>query len=185
MSLHELPPDLPVPVGDGACAHLTGAAVPPVVLASSSGPVDLADLGAGLAVVYIYPRTGRPDRPIPDGWDATPGARGCTPQSCAFRDHASQLAELGADLAGLSAQALDEQVEAAERLRLPYPVIADPDRQLGVALGLPTFAFEGVALYKRMTLVLQAGFIKKVFYPVYPPDRNAADVLDWLLRDRD
>jgi peroxiredoxin len=180
MSVYSLPPDLPVPIDDGACAHLAGSAVPPLVLESSEGPVDLARLADGLAVLYVYPRTGRPDRPPLDGWDAIPGARGCTPQSCAFRDHASQLAELGARVAGLSAQPLEEQLEVATRLGLPYPVIADPDRRLGAELGLPTFAFEGATLYKRVTLVLEAGSIARVFYPVFPPDRNAGEVLEWL-----
>ena len=110
----------------------------------------------------------------------SPGARGCTPQSCGFRDHAAELADHGARVAGLSAQTLEEQVEVAERLHLPFPVIADPERRLGAALGLPTFEFEGATLYKRVTLVLEAGLIAKVFYPVFPPDRNAEEVLAWL-----
>jgi len=147
---------------------------------SSQGPVDLGDLAAGLAVLYVYPRTGRPDREVPAGWDAIPGARGCTPQSCGFRDHAAELAAHGARVAGLSSQTLEEQVELAERLHMPFPVIADPDRRLGEALNLPTFEFEGATLYKRATLILEAGRIAKVFYPVFPPDRNAEEVLTWL-----
>jgi peroxiredoxin len=180
MSLHALPPDLPVPVDDGACDHLAGQKVPALVLDSSQGPVDLADLGAGLAVLYVYPRTGKPGVSVPDEWDAIPGARGCTAQSCAFRDHEAELARLGARVAGLSAQRLDEQVEVAERLGLTYPVISDPDRRLGAALGLPTFEFEHATLYRRVTLVLESGRIANVFYPVFPPDRNAQDVVDWL-----
>jgi peroxiredoxin len=180
VSVHVLPPGLPEPVDDGACDHLAGVAVPKVVLDSSRGPVDLAELGARLAVLYVYPRTGRPDRPVPDGWDAVPGARGCTPQSCGFRDHEAELGELGARVAGLSAQTIHEQAEAAERLALPYPVIADPDLRLADALRLPTFEFEGTTLYKRVTLVLGRGRIAKVFYPVFPPDRNAEDVVAWL-----
>ena len=118
-------------------------AVPQLVLDSSRGSVDIAELGAGLAVLYIYPRTGKPGVPVPESWDAIPGARGCTPQSCAFRDHAAELAGLGARVAGLSAQPLEDQVEVAERLGLPYPVIADPELRLGSALGLPTFEFDG------------------------------------------
>jgi len=180
VSVYSLPPDLPAPVDDGACDHLVGLAVPALVLESSQGPVDLAELAAPRAVLYVYPRTGRPDRAIPEGWDAIPGARGCTPQSCGFRDHATELAALGARVAGLSSQSLDEQVELAERLHMPFPVVADPDMELGAALGLPTFEFEGVTLYKRVTLIFEAGTIAKVFYPVFPPDGNAEEVLAWL-----
>lgn len=180
MSVYSLPPDLPVPVDDGACDHLTGLEVPALVLESSQGAVDLADLGAGRVVLYIYPRTGHPDRPVPAGWDAIPGARGCTPQSCGFRDHAADLAVHGATAAGLSAQPLEEQIELAERIHTPFPVIADPERKLGAALDLPTFEFEGATLYRRVTLVLEARRIAKVFYPVFPPDRNAEEVLAWL-----
>jgi peroxiredoxin len=131
-------------------------------------------------VLYVYPRTGRPDTPAGTEWDAIPGARGCTPQSCAFRDHAAELADLGAAVAGLSAQPLEEQVEFAERNHISYPVIADPERKLGAALRLPTFEYEGMTLYKRVTLVVEACAVAKVFYPVFPPDRNAADVVAWL-----
>jgi peroxiredoxin len=180
VSIHSLPPDVPVPVDDGACDHLPGVAVLELVLDSSQGPVSLKELGAGLAVLYVYPRTGRPDRPVPDGWDAVPGARGCTPQSCGFRDHQAELAQLGAGVAGVSAQTLDEQTEAAGRLGLPYAVIADPQLRLAAALGLPTFEFGGATLYMRVTLVLERGRIARVFYPVFPPDRNAEDVVAWL-----
>ena len=180
MSIHELPADLPVPVDDGACDHLAGLAVPALELKSSQGPVDLAELGAELGVLYVYPRTGTPGQPVPAAWDAIPGARGCTPQSCAFRDHAAELASLGAHVAGLSAQTLGEQVELAEREHLPFPVVADPERRLGGALGLPTFEFGGATLYRRVTLVFAGGRIDKVFYPVFPPDRNASDVVRWL-----
>jgi peroxiredoxin len=180
MSLYELPADLPVPVDDGACDHLDGLAVPALVLDSSQGPVDLSELGAELAVLYIYPRTGRPGQLDPAGWDAIPGARGCTPQSCAFRDHAAELATVGARVAGLSAQTIKEQIEFAEREHMPFPVVADPERRLGAELRLPTFDFDGTTLYKRVTLVLEAATIAKAFYPVFPPDRNAAEVVDWL-----
>ncbi len=178
--VYTLPPDLPVPEDDGACDHLTGSAVPPLVLESSQGPVDLAELAAGRLVLYVYPRTGRPDEPLLPGWDEIPGARGCTPQSCGFRDHAADLAALGARVAGLSAQTLPEQVELAERLGIGYPVVADPERRLGAALGLPTFEAGGRTLYKRVTLVAERGAIVRVFYPVFPPDRNAEEVLAWL-----
>jgi peroxiredoxin len=180
VSLYSLPPDLPVPVDDGACDHLVGFAVPDLKLESSQGPVDLVELGAVRAVLYVYSRTGHPDRPISEDWDAIPGARGCTPQSCGFRDHAAELAEHGASVAGLSVQTVDEQRELAERLHVPFPVIADPDHALGAALGLPTFEFDGLTLYKRVTLILENGRIVKVFYPVFPPDRNAQEVLAWL-----
>jgi peroxiredoxin len=180
VSLYALPADLPVPVDDGACDHLPGRSVPNLTLDSSMGPVGLRELALDLAVLYVYPRTGRPDRPMPASWDAIPGARGCTPQSCAFRDHADELAALGARVAGLSAQTLEEQIELAERERMPFPVIADPGRKLGAALALPVFEFEGAELYKRATLVLEAAHVAKVFYPVFPPDRNAAEVVAWL-----
>jgi peroxiredoxin/putative methionine-R-sulfoxide reductase with GAF domain len=175
-----LPAGLPEPVDDGACVHLEGQAFPPLALASSQGPVDLGELAAERLVLYVYPRTGAPDRPVPEGWDEVPGARGCTPQSCAFRDHAAELAALGARVAGLSAQTLDEQVEFAARNHMPFPVVADPERALGQALGLPTFEFAGATLYKRVTLVAERGTIAKVFYPVFPSARNPDDVLAWL-----
>jgi peroxiredoxin len=171
-----LPEGLPVPEDDGAADHLAGLVLPPLVLESSQGPVDVRDF----EVLYVYPRSGRPGVPLLPGWDEIPGARGCTPQSCAFRDHAAELRELGARVAGLSGQTLDDQVEFAERNRMPFPVIADPERQLGAALGLPTFETSGLTLYKRLALVAEEARIVKVFYPVFPPDRNAADVLEWL-----
>ena len=180
MSLYALPADLPAPVDDGACDHRPGRSVPNLTLDSSMGPVSLRELALDLAILYVYPRTGRPDRPVSASWDAIPGARGCTPQSCGFRDHAEELAALGARVAGLSAQTLEEQQELAEREHMPFPVIADPERKLGAALQLPTFEFEGVELYKRVTLVLEAVQVAKVFYPVFPPDRNASEVASWL-----
>jgi peroxiredoxin len=180
MSVYQLPDNLPVPVDDGACGDLQGTEAPALELESSIGPVNLAQFSAERAVLYVYPRTGRADRPVPEGWDAIPGARGCTPQSCGFRDHAEELRELGARVAGLSAQTLEEQVELSERLGILYPVIADPELSLRDALGLPTFDFEGATLYKRVTLVFEAGLIAKVFYPVFPPDRNAEEVVAWL-----
>jgi peroxiredoxin len=184
VSVYTLPEDLPLPVDDGACDHLPGRSLPNLTLESSEGPVNLRELGLDLAVLYVYPRTGRPDRPTPDGWDAIPGARGCTPQSCAFRDHAGELAELGAHVAGLSAQTLEDQREFAEREHMPFPVIADPDRRLGAALRLPTFEFDGVELYRRVTLVLEAAHVERFFYPVFPPDRNAGEVVAWLRERR-
>ena len=175
-----LPEGLPVPEDDGAADHLTGLEVPALVLDSSTGPVDLAELCAERAVVYVYPRSGKPGEPLLPGWNEIPGARGCTPQSCAFRDHAGELAELGARVAGLSAQPLDDQIEFAERNHIGYPVISDSALRLRDELGLPTFETSGLTLYKRLAFVAEAGRIVKVFYPVFPPDRNAADVLAWL-----
>jgi peroxiredoxin len=167
-------------VDDGATVHLVGIELPALRLESSKGTIDLHELGAELAVLYVHPSTGVPGRPSPDGWDAIPGARGCTPQSCAFRDHAVELAALGARVAGLSAQPLNEQLEFAQREHMPFPVVADPALRLGEALRLPTFEVEGTTLYKRATLVLEQGRVAHVFYPVFPPDRNAADVVAWL-----
>jgi peroxiredoxin len=176
-----LPDDLPVPVDDGAADHLIGAAVPNVPLVSSlGGEVDLADTASSLVVVYVYPRTGVPGEPLPDGWDAIPGARGCTPQSCAFRDHLGELAALGASVVGISAQSPAEQAEFAGREHIPYPLLSDAGLLLADAMRLPTFDVGGMLLYRRLTFVAERGRVVKVFYPVFPPDRNAADVLGWL-----
>jgi peroxiredoxin len=174
--LHTLPPGLPAPEDDGAADHLTGMRMPSLVLDSSQGPVDVASFG----VLYVYPRTGKPGEPSLPGWDAFPGARGCTPQSCGFRDHAAELRAFGLTVAGLSAQTLADQLEFAERNHMPFPVIADPELRLRDALRLPTFEIAGHTLYRRLALVARGGVIEKVFYPVFPPDRNAQDVLDWL-----
>jgi len=171
--VYALPANLPIPVDDGAADHLSGLDLPDLQLASSQGQVNVRNF----EVIYIYPRSGRPDVPALPGWDETPGARGCTPQSCAFRD---LYPELGVPVAGLSAQTLDDQLEFAARNRMPFPVIADPERKLGSALQLPTFEIEGHTLYKRLTLVAARGRIEKVFYPVFPPDANAGDVLAYL-----
>jgi peroxiredoxin len=180
LSVYELPLDLPAPVDDGACAHLEGTAAPALVLESSTGPVELVAFGAERAVLYIYPRTGHPDGAVPEGWDEIPGARGCTPQSCGFRDRSYELRLLGVKVAGLSSQPLEAQVELSERLGIVYPVISDPELALRDALGLPTFEFAGEELYKRVTLVFEAGAIARVFYPVFPPNRNAEEVAAWL-----
>lgn len=175
-----LPAGLPVPEDDGAADHLPGLEVPPLRLPSTEGALDLAAEAAGLLVLYLYPRTGRPGVEPPAAWDETPGARGCTPQSCGYRDHADELRALGARVVGLSAQPLADQREAAERLGLLHAVAADPDLRLAEALRLPTFDFDGKRLYKRLSLVAEGGRIVKVFYPVFPPDENAAAVVSWL-----
>jgi peroxiredoxin len=179
-----LPAGLPVPEDDGAAGHLTGMAVPALRLQTTQGELDLAQEAEGLLVLYVYPRTGRPGHEPPAGWDETPGARGCTPQSCGYRDHGAELRDLGARVVGLSAQPLDDQQEAAERLGLPHPVAADPELRLAAALDLPLFEFGGQRLYKRLSLVAERGRIVKVFYPVFPPDENAAEVVAWLRGSR-
>ena len=172
---------IPAPRDDGAAAHLAGLAMPSLSLpATDGGAVDLSRL-PGLAVVYIYPMTGRPDRALPEGWDATPGARGCTPQSCAYRDHFADLAARGVDhLFGLSTQGADWQAEAVQRLHLPYALLSDADLALTRALNLPTFRVDGQTLLKRCTLILRDGVIAQVNYPVFPPDQDAARVIAWL-----
>ena len=180
-----LPPDIPAPQDDGGAHHLTGLKLPPVVLAATDGSqVDLSKL-AGRTVVYIYPRTGVPGQAPPDGWDAIPGARGCTPQSCSFRDHFAELKQLGvARLYGLSTQDTGYQREAAERLHLPFPVLSDESLALARAIKLPTFTVAGMTLLKRMALVIDDGVVAKVFYPVFPPDKNAEEVIAWLQASR-
>jgi peroxiredoxin len=176
-----LPDDLPVPVDDGAADYLEGAEMPAISLPAASGDaLDLREAARGTLVLYVYPRTGRPGEPLPEGWNDIPGARGCTPQSCAFRDHFGELRTLGADVLGMSAQPLADQIEFAERVELPYPILSDLELALADALALPTFEVDGMRLYRRLTVVARAGRIVKAFYPVFPPDRNAADVVAWL-----
>jgi peroxiredoxin len=174
--VYTLPEGLPVPEDDGGADHLVGLELPSLVLESSLGEVNVRDF----EVIYLYPRSGRPGVPLLPGWDETPGARGCTPESCAFRDLRGELASLGARVAGLSVQSLEDQLEFAERTAMPFPVISDPERRLGEELRLPTFDIAGLTLYKRLTLVAEDARIVKVFYPVFPPDANAGDVLAWL-----
>lgn len=180
-----LPEDLPIPVDDGAVRHLTGVKIPDIALAATDGTkVSLAWL-PGRAVVYVYPRTGRPDQDLPTGWNAIPGARGCTPQSCGFRDHFAELTALGVThLYGLSTQDTAYQSEAAERLHLPFPLLSDAELKFSQALDLPTFEVDGMKLIKRMALVIDDGTITHVFYPVFPPDRNAEEVIAWLQAER-
>ncbi|HEY1265648.1 MAG TPA: peroxiredoxin [Candidatus Binatia bacterium] len=179
-NIHELPADLPVPVDDGACDHLPGMSVPSVRLESTAG--RMIDLSAfpGRTVVYCYPRTGRPDVELPAGWNAIPGARGCTPESCGFRDRFQELQSLGADVFGLSTQDSDYQREAAKRLHLPFEILSDAALGFARALRLPTFHVDDMTLIKRLTLVLRGGKIEKVFYPVFPPDTHAEEVAAWL-----
>jgi peroxiredoxin len=172
---------IPAPTDDGGARHLTGIRLPSIALKATDGSdVDLSKL-RGRVVVYTYPRTGRPGVPNPEGWDLIPGARGCTPQTCAFRDHFAELNALGVEhLFGLSTQDPAYQKEVAERLHLPFPILSDEHFKLTEALRLPTFETHGMTLLKRLTLVLKDGLIEHVFYPVFPPDRNAGDVIAWL-----
>lgn len=176
---------IPSPVDDGGASHLAGMRVPSLPLAATDGTtIDLASV-PGLVVVYVYPRTGVPGVENPPGWDLIPGARGCTPQSCAFRDHFGELQSLGVNrIFGLSTQETAYQREAANRLHLPFPILSDEHFALTRALRLPTFETSGMTLLKRLTLVIQDGKIEHVFYPVFPPDRNAADVIAWLTSSR-
>lgn len=183
-NLYSLPEDLPVPQDDGACDHLRGAVLPSIALQATSGvAVDLSKEGSPWVVVYCYPRTGRPDQEPLGGvetWNAIPGARGCTPQSCAYRDHYAELRALGATVYGLSTQDTEYQNEAVGRLHLPFPLLSDARLALARALRLPTFAFAGLELIKRLTLVIRAGQIEEVFYPVFPSDADAVRVVGWL-----
>jgi peroxiredoxin len=176
---------IPPPVDDGATRHLKGVSLPSVFLEATNGErVDLSSCD-GRTVLYIYPRTGRPDVPNPDGWEMIPGARGCTPQSCAFRDHFTELQRLGVSrLFGLSAQDTAYQREAADRLHLPFPLLSDEHLEFARAVDLPTFEVDGVTLLKRCTLGVDNGRVAHVFYPVFPPDRNADDVIAWLASSR-
>jgi peroxiredoxin len=175
-----LPKDLPRPVDDGAASHLQGMRLPKLDLPATDGAdVDLRTI-PGRVVIYVYPMTGRPGVPLPDGWDGIPGARGCTPQSCSFRDHYSELKSLNTRVFGLSAQTTEYQEEVRDRLHLPFQLLSDSTLRLKQLLRLPTFTVAGMELFKRVTLVVENGRIEKVFYPVFPPDQNADDVLAWL-----
>jgi peroxiredoxin len=175
---------IPAPTDDGAAQHLLGMRIPSLPLAATDGTrIDLSKL-QGRVVIYTYPRTGKPGVPNPEGWDLIPGARGCTPQTCAFRDHFSELQLLGVHhLFGLSTQDTTYQKEAAERLHLPFLLLSDEHFELTTAVRLPTFETSGMRLLKRLTLILSKGAIEHVFYPVFPPDRNASEVVAWLESD--
>jgi peroxiredoxin len=179
-NLTELPKDLPTPVDDGACDRLLGKSLPSIALASTQGEsIDLSAI-SGHVIIYCYPMTGQPGIPLPDGWEEIPGARGCTPQSCAFRDHYQELNDLGAQVFGLSTQSTEDQLEAKMRLHLPFELLSDRDLIFANLLKLPLFEIEGKHLIKRVTLIVQDGKIVKFFYPVFPPNRNVNDVIDWL-----
>lgn len=180
--LTRLPENLPRPADDGAADHLSGRALPRLTLASTTGErVSLDALGPGRTIVYLYPLTGRPDTDLPQGWDAIPGARGCTSEACDFRDHHTELRDAGATrVFGLSSQDGDYQREVVERLRLPFAMLSDTELSLVTMLGLPTFTAAGMTLYKRLTLIVRHDVVEHVFYPIFPPDEHAQQVLAWL-----
>ena len=171
---------LPEPIDDGSCSHLAGKKLPDIKLLSTNGTwVDPTSL-PGWVVLYIYPMTGKPGIPIPDGWAEIPGAAGCTPQSCSYRDNFDEFRALGVTIYGLSAQSTLDQAEAAERLSLPYELLSDSELKFASYLNLPIFEIAGLKLFKRVTLICADGVIKKYFYPVFPPDKNASNVIEWL-----
>jgi peroxiredoxin len=180
--IHTLPPDLPAPEDDGAADHLPWMPMPAIALPSTTGGEVRLDELPGRTVLFCYPRTGRPDQELPPGWNAIPGARGCTPETCGFRDRHEQFTDLGARVLALSTQDTHYQREMAERLELPFEVLSDADLRLVRALRVPTFEVDGMTLIKRLTLIVSDGEIEHVFYPVFPPDTHAGEVLDWLRR---
>lgn len=201
-SYDHLPDDLPIPVDDGAAEHLIGSRAPAVGLTATTlthdagqdtarkplnsdaeirhGEIVRLDQISGRTVLFAYPRTGTPGQPSPTGWDAIPGARGCTPQACAIRDSYAEFSELGARVFGLSSQFPADQLEAAQRLALPYPLLSDSDLTLARAWQLPTFSVDGLTLIRRITIFVMNGVVDGVIYPVFPPDRSAAAALAWL-----
>ncbi|HEX5718371.1 MAG TPA: peroxiredoxin [Thermoanaerobaculia bacterium] len=182
--LHRLPDDLPVPVDDGACDHLPGMELPDLELPSTAGClVPIRRLGEGYTVLYCYPRTGLPDQDPPGGlaaWDSIPGARGCTPQACSYRDHHQELRERGAQVFGVSTQTTEYQREMVERLHLPFEVLSDARLELARAMRLPTFTVAGIEVIRRLTLITRGGRIETCFYPVFPPDADAGRVSQWI-----
>ncbi len=179
-NLNQLPSDLPIPQDDGAAKHLVGTRLPTISLHATTGKqFNLGEL-KGRLVMYCYPMTGQPNVALPDGWDQIPGARGCTPQSCSFRDHYQELRSLGAEVMGLSVQSTAYQQEMADRLHLPFAVLSDVDYQFQQALQLPTFVAAGMTLLKRITLIANDGVIEAVHYPIFPSDSDPAWVIDYL-----
>ena len=177
---------IPQPADDGRADHLHGAQLPDVTLKASDGTVVNLGTLAGFAVIYVYPMTGRPDVDLPEGWNDIPGARGCTPQSCAFRDLHSELGSWGVEhLFGLSTQSTDYQTEAVERLHLPFLLLSDEDEMFGKAMNLPGMTVAGKSLHKRLTMIARDGVIEAVFYPVFPPDQDAENVIAWLQQNAD
>lgn len=176
----KIPSKLPVPKDDGAADHLLHRVLPKLALPSTDqSTIDPSQL-KGYWVLYIYPMTGQPGVALPDGWDDIPGARGCTPEACSFRDHHAELRSLNVGVFGVSAQTSEYQREARDRLHLPFQLLSDPDLKLKEMLRLPTFHVAGLELYKRLTMITNNGRIEKVFYPVFPPDSHADEVLSWF-----
>ena len=184
MNLSKLPIDLPIPKDDGAAKHLEGSRFPNIQLKSTDA--NLVDMGSldGWHAIYIYPMTGQPNVPLPDGWDSIPGARGCTPQSCSFRDYFDELDALNVKVYGISTQTTEYQLEAKRRLHLPFELLSDSQLQLKNTLNLPAFSVAKLELYKRLTMIINNDQIVKIFYPVFPPDKNAEEVIEWLKNDR-
>jgi peroxiredoxin len=179
-SFTELPANLPIPQEDGACAHLPGKRIPDIDLPATSGQFINLHRQARLTIIYVYPLTGRPGVALPPGWDEIPGARGCTPESCGFRDHHAEIRCLGAEVFGLSSQSTDYQREVHDRLHLPFDLLSDEAFRFADALSLPTFSAAGMRLLRRVTLVVRSEVIEHVFYPIFPPDRHASDVVAYL-----
>lgn len=180
MNLSKLPNDLPAPIDDGAANHLTVLFLPDIGLSATNGELIQINKLQGRYVIYIYPMTGQPNIALPDGWDSIPGARGCTPQSCSFRDHADELEKLNTKIFGLSSQTTEYQLEAKSRLHLPFELLSDASLELKESLKLPTFYVGSLELYKRLTMIIENNRIIKTFYPVFPPDKNVDDVIEWL-----
>lgn len=180
----QLPENLPAPVDDGACRHLTGMQVPSLSLQSTAGrSLNLAEIQAPTTVVYCYPMTGKPGEPLPSSWDTIPGARGCTPETCGFRDYYRELKGLGAEVFGVSTQTTEDQREMVERLHVPFEVLSDNGLAFTRALNLPTFEIQGRIFIKRLTLIARQGRIAHVFYPIFPPNAHADEVFSWLSRN--
>ena len=180
-NLNQLPANLPRPKDDGGARHLMGMALPDLELPSTSKRrVNLSKVSAPRIVIYAYPMTGRPDRQLPQGWDDIPGARGCTPETCGFRDHHKDLAKLHAEVFGVSTQDTAYQQEMVKRLEVPFEVLSDEQMAFARALKLPSFTVDGMTLLKRLTIVARSGRIEHVFYPVFPPDKHAEEVIAWL-----
>jgi peroxiredoxin len=180
-NVNQLPANLPRPKDDGGARHLTGMALPDLELPSTENRrVNLSKVSAPRIVIYAYPMTGRPDRQLPQGWDDIPGARGCTPETCGFRDHHKDLAKLHAEVFGVSTQDTAYQQEMVKRLEVPFEVLSDEQMAFARGLKLPTFTVDGMTLLKRLTIVARSGRIEHVFYPVFPPDKHAEEVIAWL-----
>ena len=181
MDLTKLPDDLPIPEDDGACNHLTNFTIPPISLPNQDGNLlRLNRLDTFRLVLYCYPMTGRPDRPLPPNWDSIPGARGCTPQTCNFRDNYDEIVSLNAIPIGVSTQPVDDLKEMVTRLGVTYDVVSDINLKFAEKLNLPTFVIDDIVFLKRTTLIIEKSVIKKVFYPIFPPNKHIHEVIEWL-----